>query len=172
MAKSTAKKTSAKSVDRDTAADHAAAKHKQETGMDVGTDNARARAKAHGEVEPKQHKGETITQHKRSISDDGLDPGTMESVGKGSITEEVPAVRAQEAREDGAGKVVQQGADVILHSHNPINGQTDVSGKILKVNGDGSVAVRVDLGNGETRDFTGVKPSKSEDTNPWFELAA
>lgn len=151
MAKATHKASPAKAggaKDRDTAADVAAAKHKQDTGHD------------------------TITQHKRSLADDGLDPHTMESVGEGSITEKAPAVRAQEAQPEGAGKVVQQGADVLLHTHNPLNGKLETKGKILKVNGDGSVAIRADLGDGRTEDFTSVGPTPTADTNPWFELQA
>lgn len=115
---------------------------------------------------------EHITQHKPSMAEALAGEGkTMEDIGKGSIVEEAPAVRAQEAVEEGAGRVVQQGDDVILHSSNPIAGALDVRGKILKVNQDGTVAVRVPLPDGRTEDFSGVYNARQQDGSKWFEFA-
>jgi hypothetical protein len=99
--------------------------------------------------------GEHITQHKPTIGEGMAMSGgnaTMDDIGKGSVVEEAPAVRSAVSDTD---RVVQQGDEVVVHGRGIIDGQTEIHGRVLKVNQNGSIAVRVTRGNGQTFDIPG-----------------
>lgn len=107
-----------------------------------------------------------ITQTKPTLAEGVANPSPgIADIGKGSVRETAPAVRA------GLGKgkrVVQQGDDVILHVRSPINGQTEVLARVIKVNQDSTIAVRVpNNGFGRHEDFTGVKTAPQADGSFW-----
>lgn len=127
--------------DRDTGADHAAAELKKN-----GDGNGNAAVKA-GEGE--------ITQNKPDIHEALAAERTLGAVGEGSITETAPAVTASTTSE-ASPRVVQQGDTVILHTPNPWNTSRENPGKVLKVNQDGTIAVRIPIGSGQYKDFSPV----------------
>ena len=96
-----------------------------------------------------------ITQTKPTLAEGMANPNPgIADIGKGSVRETAPAVRAGIGNNK---RVVQQGDDVILHVRSPINGQTAVKGSVIKINQDGTIAVRVPAtGNDRPQDFTGV----------------
>lgn len=137
--------------------------------------------KAHSTAKAPAHKAkaadkpkaddEHIVQQKPDMSEALAGQGsTMEAIGQGSITEEAPAVHAQEAAAETEGRVVQQGDDVILHTISPIAGNTESRGKVLSVNPDSTIAVRVPLPDGRTQDVTSVHNRQQQGGEPWFEL--
>jgi len=109
--------------------------------------------------------GETITQRKANVDDVLAGNRSMDNIGTGSIIEEAPAVRGQTEAAD-SDRVVQQGDEVLLISKNPVNGVLENLGRVIKVNPDSSLAIRVPLSNGETQDFTGVGNEPTQDANP------
>lgn len=101
-------------------------------------------------------KGEHITQNKPTVGE-AMAAGTgsnatLDSIGEGSVEELAPAVRSGMSDTD---RVVQQGDDVIVHGRAIIDGQTEMPGKVLKVNQDSSIAVRVIRTNGQAFDVPG-----------------
>ncbi len=129
------------------------------------TSKTQAAAKKPAPAAEAKPKAETITQHKASVDDVLAGNRTMENIGTGSIVEEAPAVRGN-VEPVASDRVVQQGDDVMLISKGPINGQLENRGKVLKVNPDKSLAIRVPLNDGGTRDFTGVGSEPTTDANP------
>jgi hypothetical protein len=119
------------------------------------------------ETELKPVEGETIVQHKATLDDTLAGDRSMENIGKGSATELAPAVRGQTESTDSE-RIVQQGDDVVIFTKNPVNGQLENRGKVLKVNQDRTLAIRVPLSNGQTQDFTGVGNVETQDTNPYW----
>lgn len=100
--------------------------------------------------------GGTVEQQKQTL-DEGLAAGPnpgIEEIGEGSITETAPAVSSTVSD---TSRVVQQGDEVVLHVRSPINGRTDVPAAVLKINQDGTIAVRIpDNGFGQPQDFSPV----------------
>lgn len=135
-------------------------------------DKSKADAHAHASrqaVNPSRNqeeiaKGEHIEQNKPTISEAMGHSGpnaTLDDIGKGSVTELAPAVRSVES--DGQpDRVVQQGDEVMVHGRAIIDGQTSMHGKVIKVNEDGSIAVRVLRATGDTFDV----PGKVSNRNP------
>ena len=101
---------------------------------------------------PKTSKAAQVAQKKPTLAEGMANPAPgIADIGKGSITETAPAVRGK------GNRVVKQGDDVVLHVRSPIAGQTEVLGAVIKVNRDGTIAVRIpNNGHGRPQDFTGV----------------
>lgn len=78
----------------------------------------------------------------------------LDDIGEGSITELAPEVRSvlSDSQPD---RVVQQGDEVVVHGRAIIDGLTAVHGKVIKVNADSTIAVRVQRANGQTFDIPG-----------------
>jgi hypothetical protein len=116
----------------------------------------RAKAEHKAASKPANHiEGEHITQHKPTIGEGLAQSGgnaTMDDIGKGSVTERAPAVRSAVSDTD---RVVQQGDEVVVHGRGIIDGKTEMHGRVIKVNQDGSIAVRVTRDNGQTFDIPG-----------------
>lgn len=111
-----------------------------------------------------------ITQQKPTLAEGLANPNPgISDIGTGSVRETAPAVSA------GLGdtkRVVKQGDDVILHVRSPIMGLTDVLARVIKVNQDATIAVRVpNNGFGRHEDFTSVlnKPANGEFWWSWPE---
>lgn len=105
-----------------------------------------------------------ITQTKPTLAEGMANPNPgISDIGTGSVRETAPAVRI------GADKrILQQGDDVILHVRSPIQGQTEVLARVIKVNQDSTIAVRVpNNGFGRHEDFTGVKTAPQADGSFW-----
>ena len=105
-----------------------------------------------------------ITQTKPTLAEGMANPNPgISDIGTGSVRETAPAVRI------GADKrILQQGDDVILHVRSPIQGQTEVLARVIKVNQDATIAVRVpNNGFGRHEDFTGVKTAPQADGSFW-----
>lgn len=98
---------------------------------------------------------ETITQRKPDIAQ-GLAQSAghagFDSIGTGSVEETAPATRSTISDPD---RVVQQGDEVVVHGRAIIDGLTSMPGRVIKVNQDGSVAVRVQRGTGQFFDIPG-----------------
>lgn len=99
--------------------------------------------------------GEHITQQMPTLSEAfGASGGntTMGDIGAGSVTEEAPAVHSTVSDTE---RVVHQGDEVIVHGRAIIDGNTSMPGRVLKVNQDKSIAVRVLRATGQTFDVPG-----------------
>lgn len=147
------------------------------------TDKKTAHKPAHKATEPnardvdqpkatpgKHIAGEHITQTKPDMADALAHTGpnaTMDDIGKGSVTVEAPAVRGT-AAETTDKRVVQQGDEVVIITRNPVNGETRNHGKVLKVNDDSSIAVRVPRNDGNgVFDFSPVYNSERNGESHW-----
>ncbi len=112
-------------------------------------------------------KGEHITQHKPDVREamansGGIGENKLSEIGQGTHEELAPAVRSAEASNKAdAKRVVQQGDEVVVHGRAIIDGETSMHGKVVKVNEDGTLAVRVLRTTGATFDVPG--PVKNHD---------
>ncbi len=143
---------------------------------DTTGDNAAAATGAKGEVGLKKDgdeipgEGEVI-QTKPTLGEalagqaDGI-----EGVGEGSVEERAPRIMGAVVQATKNDREVRQGDEVILHTRSLLNGKLENAGVMLKANADGSIAVRVPLQTGGTRDFSPVYngPQNGED---WFSVA-
>lgn len=115
--------------------------------------------------------GEYVLQNKPNMAEGMAHAGvnaSIKDVGKGSLTEEAPAVRSAGEGIADPDRVVQQGDEVIVHGRAIIDGLTSARGLVLKINQDSTIAVRIPRGNGQTHDVTQVKNYDAGDGSFWW----
>lgn len=130
----------------------------------------------HDTAEGANNGGDTGTgkniQHKPTLGEAlaGDDKG-LGSIGTGSAVETAPIIRAAVVQPLVNDREIRQGDEVILHTRSLLNGKLENPGVMLKANQDGTIAVRVPLQSGGTRDFSPVYngPQNGED---WFSAVA
>lgn len=118
--------------------------------------------------------GEHITQNKPTVEEGMAHTGpaaTMDDVGRGSVTEDAPAVRntVSDAASD---RVVQQGDEVVVHGRALVDGLSEAHGLVLKVNQDSTIAVRIQRANGQTFDITGIHNADLGTGESWWSWPA
>jgi hypothetical protein len=146
------------------------------------------RAKASRPAQGSAADDKTMNDRKRNLATDGVKPGkgkivqkkqtigealaqgtpNLSAIGSGSIKETAPAVQGSLSTVK-SDKVVQQGDEVIIHTRNPWNARLENAGEVIKVNQDGTIAVRVPLDDGRYHDFSPVYngPRNGEDWFSW-----